>query len=105
MNLKAESQKSSLDNREKKHFIKKRALGTDKIRKESNNVIIVPGKEENEYSDLKKKKKKSEKSPNLVKDTTYRFDNTGNLKQDKSKESYSYVCYVELLKALYKERP
>lgn len=38
--------------REKKNiFIKKRALGTDKIRKESNiNVIIVPGKE-NEYSD------------------------------------------------------
>lgn len=37
--------------REKNVFIKKRALGTDKIRKESNiNVIIVPGKE-NEYSD------------------------------------------------------
>lgn len=70
MNLKADSQKSSLNSREKKNiFIKKRALGTDKIRKESNiNVIIVPGKE-NEYSDLKKKKKKSEKSPNLVKDT------------------------------------
>lgn len=52
MNLKADSQKSSLNSREKKNiFIKKRALGTDKIRKESNiNVIIVPGKE-NEYSD------------------------------------------------------
>lgn len=37
--------------RKKIFFIKKRALGTDKIPKESNiNVIIVPG-EENEYSD------------------------------------------------------
>ena len=58
MNLKTDSQKlSNLNSREKKKFfIKKRALGTDKMPKESNiNVIIVPG-EENEYSDLKKKK-------------------------------------------------
>lgn len=36
MNLKAESQKSSLNSREKKTFFikKKRALGTDKMRKD-----------------------------------------------------------------------
>ena len=48
MNLKTDPQKlSNLNSREKKNiFIKKRALGTNKIPKESNiNVIIVPGEE------------------------------------------------------------
>lgn len=43
---------------------------------------------------IKKKKKKRVKNPQIWwKIQTYRFNNTGNLKQDKSKEFYSYTCY------------
>lgn len=50
--------------------------------------------QEKRMSIVIKKKKKRVKNPQIWwKIQTYRFDNTGNLKQDKSKEFYSYVCY------------